>query len=62
MSKKHYIALAAILNRRINQPDIDNLALCGRVEAKEIAKDIAAWLQINSPTFDKARFLKACGV
>jgi hypothetical protein len=54
MSKKHFIKLAQIF-RKYNL-NVENS------QGKDILADIIELCKEENPNFDKARFLKACGV
>ena len=55
MSKKHFIKLAKIFAKY-------NLDYMGNTVSHEILKDVCELCQEENPNFDKAQFLKACGV
>lgn len=63
MTKKDYVALASIIR--------NNLAIFSSSEGgyegerhaiKEVAGDLSAVLEKDTPRFDRSRFLKACGI
>lgn len=54
MTKKDYIAIAAVIKVANNQGDT---ATC-----KFIARNIADVFQSDNSKFDRARFLRACGI
>lgn len=61
MTRKDYVAIAAAIHRTgmtvcIGQPKAAEYAL------RLVATDIAATMAADNPRFDRARFLKACGV
>lgn len=58
MSKKHYILIAEAIHRAFRQCQTDGERIIVTGAAKEIAKS----LELNNPTFQYARFLRACGV
>lgn len=71
MTRKDYVAIAAVLNyQRANQEQ--QAALSGKHCSAEhkfsayvvdaISRDIAEVMARDNPRFDRARFLKACGV
>jgi len=57
MSRKHYVAVAAMLRVHIS--------VSGDQEAagmREVARSLATLFADDNPRFDRARFLAACGV
>ena len=56
MTRKHYVAIAEILRARKGIWSTAELA------RKDIAERIADTMANDNPRFDRARFLKACGV
>lgn len=56
MSKKHFIAIAKILNMVGSSTGYD------RSTATAIAHSLADVFQEENPRFDRSRFLDACGV
>lgn len=65
MSKKQFIAIAEILSVYSNIPEemrgVDYLQE-REFTAKKIAESVADYFAKENPAFDRARFLKACGV
>jgi hypothetical protein len=66
MTKKHFIAVAAIINNRLAPPpSFDDLAQDGnnaaynRALLGELAGDLARLFASENPNFDRARFLEA---
>lgn len=64
MTRKHFIALAAILSDYASVPtDASPDYIAGHMDARaEIAKEIARMCAGCNANFDRARFLAACGV
>jgi hypothetical protein len=66
MTRKDYVAIAAVFQRRMNAwapHQYETIAgPCVRIELEEVAATIADLLAADNPRFDRARFLKACGV
>ncbi len=59
MTKKHFEAIAAIINKYANPV----YGRAGReVVRKDIAKDLAAYFSEENPNFGRERFLAACGI
>lgn len=57
MSRKHYIATAAMLNRKVAQANnVDEYATI-----QHIAESMADIFKADNPRFDRDRFLTACG-
>lgn len=56
MSRKHYIALAAIIADMRSFPEYDSVTLA------RVAERQADLFQQENSRFDRARFLKACGI
>ena len=54
MTRKDYIAIAAVFKVRKDRDNADAL--------REIAYDLADVFKRDNPNFDRARFLAACGV
>ena len=64
MTKRDYIAIAARL-ADLRQPNVtaDNAFGMGVNSAlNATAKELCSVFSANNPAFDRARFLKACGV
>ena len=63
MTRKDYVAIAQCIGERITPmlcaPHYHANALAA---LKGVAIDIAATMAAGNPRFDRARFLKACGV
>ena len=57
MSKKHYVAIAACVAHTSTAPNTRRL---GPVES--LAYRLADYFASENPNFDRARFLKACGL
>ena len=56
MSRKDYIAIAAILKRHNEgQPKVVGSLIY------KITADVASYLSGDNPNFDQSRFFKACG-
>ena len=63
MTKKHFEAIAAILDEHKQTPEYGYYADNRRVEVwEDITNDIADYFAQENPSFDKERFLKACGM
>lgn len=61
MSRKDYVAFAAVLKSHIDLHARNESP--SSVQALEwLAGDMAGTLATDNPRFDRARFLKACGV
>ena len=59
MTRKDYVAIAAALSWAAQRAEAETGTARGAdIAAEEIAKTMAA----DNPRFDRARFLKACGV
>jgi hypothetical protein len=56
MNKKHFEAIAAILDQAANDTSLD------RETANHIAEELATEFDKFNPYFDRARFLEAAGV
>lgn len=52
MTKKDYIAVAAVMNS----------AMIGNADPERVARKLAEVFALDNPRFDRARFLAACGV
>jgi len=69
-SKKDYVAIARIIQVRIDAArpiptDTDTLMKMRRAQfttAEAIGFNLAEYFGAQSPAFDRARFLKACGI
>jgi hypothetical protein len=63
MTRKDYVALAKIFNDALPlAQSTPTAATIARSVVHDIAYDTAAMLAAGNPRFDRARFLKACGV
>lgn len=63
MSKKDYVAIAAILKCKIeNASAADEPTKLYRNGVISTAFDLAGYFAASNDKFDRARFLKACGV
>lgn len=64
MTNKYSEAMAAIIRTELDSlSDISgDAADCGREACENIAKDMAGVFAGANPSFDRARFLKACGL
>ena len=65
MTRKDYVAIAAVLRKRVDRLPDQGTTLEQRVrlaEVLEIAYRIADVFQRDNPRFDEDRFLKACGL
>ena len=66
MSRKHFIAIAAII--RDERALIERLRMtpaemtCRLVSLNNIARNLAGFLASTNPNFNRSRFLTACGV
>lgn len=59
MSKKHYIAMAALIRDHVTRSEKD----AAEVYALEVlARDVCGMYAADNPRFDRGRFLAACGV
>lgn len=54
MTRKHFEAIALILKTQREEHDAET--------AERIADDLAGYFAGVNPNFDRARFLKACGL
>lgn len=62
MTRKDYVAIARIL-ASIRMPESEHQFTRGHEGAREtIALDFAEHCATDNPRFDRARFLKACGI
>lgn len=61
MARKDYVAIAAAIHRTGMAVNIGGKK-SAEYALKLAATDIAATMANNNPRFDRARFLKACGV
>lgn len=59
MTRKDYIAIAKMIHATINSFDNGDRAEIG---AEMAARNIADVMQQDNARFDRARFLKACGI
>jgi hypothetical protein len=58
MTKKHYTAVAKIINKRLNEKQT---APIGEYEVVEVlALDLAHFFRDENPRFNEDRFLEAC--
>lgn len=55
LSRKHFVAVAAILSERISEPGCNHAV-------ESVALDLAAFFAAENPNFDRGRFLAAAGV
>ena len=72
MSKKHYIAVAEILNKRMeyvrgqqgceHDNEVIERFVGAENEIANIARDLAGYFGQENPRFDRDRFLRAAGV
>lgn len=62
MTRKDYIAIAAVFNKRADMARNIQNAPSRLAHYQEIAGDVADMLANDNPRFDVSRFLKACGV
>ena len=62
MSKKSYIVIAAVLRDQISLHSTDERQQALNQGVRCIAQDLAKVFAKDSPNFDPARFLTACGV
>jgi hypothetical protein len=58
MTRKDYVAIAAAIKETGKYHEHDDAADA----LAFLARDLAATLAADNPRFDRARFLKACGV
>lgn len=58
MSRKHYIAVAAIIEFGLGAADTDD----GLDVVTAMAHRFASMFNADSPRFDRGRFLAACGL
>lgn len=58
MTRKDYVKIAAVLKRHCDVRHVDAAAR----SAMDIALDMASMLAADNPNFDRAKFLKACGM
>lgn len=57
MSRKDYVAIAAVIARSMDNPDDGPL-----VSVKAITDELCAMFKRDNPNFDRQRFLSACGL
>ena len=65
LSKKHYIAIAKIVNDWITfyeHPDRIQNYRDALTSARILAKDLSDYFEKDNPNFDSKRFLNACGI
>jgi len=64
MTRKDYVAIAAVIKmeRRPNSPDPKGFVAEHNNAIENIALGVSLVMQLDNPRFDRARFLKACGV
>ena len=63
MTRKDYVAIAAAIRQQAYSPNADiNTRNAAEGTREHIADDIADAMARDNPRFDRARFLKACGV
>ena len=68
MTKKHYIAIAKIIEEQLNNAQLVNPLVSqdikegAQIALSCIAESLADYFQDETPAFDRARFLAACGV
>ena len=58
MSKKHFIAIAALIKSRLEKETSEEIKGGVRLTALDLANKFVS----ENPRFDKARFLAACGL
>lgn len=58
MSRKHFVPIAAMINRTIQAVTTD----ADRAEVVQMAKDFADFFATQNGNFDRGRFMAACGV
>ncbi len=58
VSKKHYVAIAAILANCLKQENTPE----GRLAVKNAARELANEFAGENPGFQRSRFLQACGI
>lgn len=58
MTKKHYIAISAELQAALNLAEGEE----ARKSVARIAEGLANIFSVENPRFEKARFLRACGI
>ncbi len=61
MQRRHYEFIAAVLKEAMENYDHPN-GVGGKQTTKEISSRMARHLADTNPSFDRARFLRACGV
>jgi hypothetical protein len=59
MTRKDYIAIAAVIKNRV---DACGAYIEAELATHEVAKDLAELLSKDNPQFNRAKFLEACGV
>ena len=72
MTKKHYVAIAAIINDRLTEIDkqldlphdneVVERFIGARCDAEVLARSLASYFQTDNKDFQRERFLVACGV
>jgi hypothetical protein len=68
MTKKHYIAIAAIIKSQINNAQLENSLVSkdikegAEIASSCIAESLADCFAEENPNFDRLRFLSACGI
>lgn len=63
LSRKHYTAIAAILKAQrdvLQGEDLGRPLVQGTCDS--IARELAVLFKLDNPSFDRGRFLRACGV
>jgi hypothetical protein len=54
LTKKHFEKIAEVISNHLNEGS--------GLEAEHIADDLSSYFAEDNPLFDRARFLKACGI
>lgn len=64
MTKKHFELIAKVMNKNITDtaPEVTEVRYSGATLSRAIAKQFAYVLAKTNPSFDRKRFLKACGI
>ena len=62
MTKKHYEAIAAIIAYRADMQYPSDKVGYGAATLRILAGELADYFATDNKNFDRARFLKACGI
>jgi hypothetical protein len=62
MTSKHYQAMAEIIRKSLSRINPDKSGEMVKLAHQEIAEELADFLAEDNESFDRARFLTACGL